>query len=101
MTGYNILRIVSDYPVGGKPSYGLQLNFYYLSKEQARLGNNVIVISRRNGSQPVIENDKGMEIHRVDSPFNINAYRLLSNLAAGRINSLIHTLDLRFDTQHH
>lgn len=91
MTGYNIFRIVSDYPVGGKPSYGLQPNFYYLSKEQTRLGNNVFVISRRNGSQPAIENDNGIEIHRIDSPFNINASRLLAGLSAARNHSLIHT----------
>lgn len=86
-----MFRIVSDYPAGGKPSYGLQPNFYYLSKEQSRLGNNVVVISRRNGNQPLLEHDGNIEIYRVESPFNLNCYNLLSELSKGRNLSLIHT----------
>ena len=47
--------MVSDYPVGGKPSYGLQPVFYYLSREQARRGHDVHVIARRHTNQPAEE----------------------------------------------
>ncbi|MGI0091529.1 MAG: hypothetical protein ACREBS_07460, partial [Nitrososphaerales archaeon] len=72
---YDIFRIAADYPVAGKPSYGLQPNFYYLSKEQERLGNHVRIIARKVGPQPGLERDGSLEIHRVENPFNANAYR--------------------------
>ena len=86
-------RIAADYPVGGKPTYGLQPNFYYLSHEQAKLGNTVRVIARRHGQQPSLEHDEEVEIHRVDNPFNISAYRMLRDLASKdpQGSSLIHT----------
>jgi glycosyltransferase involved in cell wall biosynthesis len=91
--GYNIFRIAADYPVGGKPAYGLQPNFYYLSKEQERLGNHVQIIARRSNSQPRSERDGDIEICRVDSPFNVNAYRMLRDLASRMQgdNALVHT----------
>lgn len=93
MREYSIFRIAADYPVGGKPAYGLQPNFYYLSKEQERLGNRVQIIARRSSSQPSLERDGSIEIHRVDSPFNVNAYRTLRELASKKQvdNALVHT----------
>ena len=88
---YDIFRIAADYPVGGKPSYGLQPNFYYLSKEQVRIGNRVKIIARRIGSEPSLENDGNVEIHRLENPFNVNAYRLITRMKENNGRSLIHT----------
>ena len=89
---YTIFRVAADYPVGGKPSYGLQPNMYYLSKEQAKLGNDVRVIARLHDSQPRSERDGDVEVVRLESPFNLNAYRMLrSSLGETRHRALIHT----------
>ncbi len=90
---FRILRVADDYPVGGKPTYGLQPVFYYLSKEQARLGNEVHVIARKKGSQPGRESIEGVEIHRVENPFSVNAFQLIRRLSNGgsSIPTIVHT----------
>jgi glycosyltransferase involved in cell wall biosynthesis len=89
-----VLRIAEDYPVGGKPSYGLQPVFYYLSKEQARLGYEVNVIARRHEGQPAFENQDGINVFRVDTPFNITAFRKLKDISicdqSKKIPSVVH-----------
>lgn len=86
-----VCRIVPDYPVGGKATYGLQPNFYYLSREQARLGHEVHVVARRHKGQPAYEVFDGVTVHRVASPFTPNAVLLLRNLTSGRKDAVIHT----------
>jgi len=86
-----VCRIVWDYPVGGKPTYGLQPNFYYLSREQARRGYEMHVIARRHGSQPAFEVFDGVTVHRVGDPFSPNAIRVLRSLTRGDTSSVIHT----------
>lgn len=49
------------------------------------------VIARRYGSQPRREFHDGVEVHRVDLPFNLNAPRLLRKLIDGNERSVIHT----------
>ncbi|MDA4123007.1 MAG: glycosyltransferase family 4 protein [Thaumarchaeota archaeon] len=86
-----VIRLTRDYPENGKPSFGLQPVFYYLSKEQARLGHEVIVISKRLGSQPRLEVLDGVTVHRVEDPFNVTALRLLRNLTtSSKKRSVIH-----------
>jgi glycosyltransferase involved in cell wall biosynthesis len=86
-----ICRIVYDYPVDGKPTYGLQPVFYYLSKEQARRGYEMHVIARRQWSQPPHESCDGVIIHRVSDPFTVNAIRTLRNLTSDRKETIVHT----------
>lgn len=93
MTGrqISVIRVAEDYPTGGRPTYGLQPNFYYLSREQVRMGMQVTVLSRRHGNQPVFEEHEGVVVHRVDSPFNINSFAMMRKLAAGRGTTVVHT----------
>jgi glycosyltransferase involved in cell wall biosynthesis len=86
-----VIRLVEDYPVGGNPSYGLQPVFYYLSKEQAKRGHEVNIISRQHGEQPSTEEIDGVRIYRVPKPFNKSAYQLVRKLDAELGNSIIHT----------
>lgn len=86
-----ICRLVSDYPVEGKPTYGLQPVFYYLSREQARMGYDVQVIAPRVGNQPTHEITDGVEIHRVMKPFTYGARRLLKRLTDDGKGSVVHS----------
>ena len=86
-----VCRLVSDYPVGGRPTYGLQPVYYYLSREQARMGHDVQVIAPRVGNQPTHEITDGVEIHRVTKPFTYGARRLLRQLVDDGKGSVIHS----------
>ena len=86
-----VCRLVSDYPVGGKPTYGLQPVYYYLSREQARMGHDVQVIARRVGNQPTHEITEGVEIRRVMKPFTYGARRLLRQLTEDGKDSVVHS----------
>jgi glycosyltransferase involved in cell wall biosynthesis len=86
-----VCRLVSDYPVGGKPTYGLQPVYYYLSRQQARMGHDVQVIARRVGSQPTHEITDGVEIHRVMKPFTLGTRRLLKQLVGDGRSSVVHS----------
>lgn len=91
---FRILRVADDFPPGGKPTYGLQPVFYYLSREQARQGNEVHVIARKKGSEPSSELIEGVKIHRVEGPFSINAFQTIRRLANAEDRSrqtIIHT----------
>jgi len=83
--------MVGEYPVGGKPKYGLQPVFYYLSREQARRGYEVHVIARRQGSQPAYEFCDGVTVHRVGGSYTVNAIRVLRGLTRDGKESIIHT----------
>ena len=86
-----VVRLVSEYPAEGKPTYGLQPVYYYLSREQARMGHEVHVVARRTGSQPDHEVTDGVEVHRVQSPFSLGARRLLTSLTSRRSDAVIHS----------
>jgi glycosyltransferase involved in cell wall biosynthesis len=86
-----ICRIVPDYPVAGNANYGLQPVFYYLSREQVRLGHEVHVVTRRNKSQPAHEVYDGVVVHRVEGPFTLGAARLLRELTNTPMDSVVHT----------
>ena len=86
-----VCRLVSDYPVGGNPTYGLQPVYYYLSREQARMGHDVQVIAPRVGNQPTHEMTEGVEIHRVTKPFSYGARRLLVRLTHDGKGSVVHS----------
>jgi glycosyltransferase involved in cell wall biosynthesis len=86
-----VCRLVSDYPVGGKPTYGLQPVYYYLSREQARMGHDVQVIAHRVGNQPIHEITDGVEIHRVAKPFTYGTRRMLKQLVDNGRDSVVHS----------
>lgn len=89
--GIRVCRLVADYPVGGKPSYGLQPNYYYLSKQQVEMGYDVQVVAHRKPGQPQHELCDGIEIQRVGAPFPLSALRALQHLSRGADRMVIHT----------
>ena len=87
-----VVRIVADYAVGGKASYGLQPVYYNLSRVQAMNGHEVHVIARRRSNEPKTEVYEGVRVHRVSSPFTLNALTKLRELTSNDgIPSVVHT----------
>jgi len=85
---------VAEYPFEGKATYGLQPVFYNLSREQARRGHDVHVIARRqSASTPAEEVYEGINVHRVEAPFTVNAFKRLRSLTNEKRASpaVIHT----------
>jgi glycosyltransferase involved in cell wall biosynthesis len=85
-----VCRFVAEYPTAGESSYGLQPVFVNLSEEQARMGYEVHVIARRSPGQPSRETVKGVQVHRVSSPFNITALELCVRLTRGERDWVLH-----------
>lgn len=85
-----IIRLAWDYPEGGKPSFGLQPVYYYLSREQARQGYDVQVVTKATGQKGGQEEYEGVRVHRVPEPFSLNAYRTVRRLGTEQPSSLIH-----------
>ena len=86
-----VVRIVPEYAGAAKASYGLQPVYYNLSKVQALNGHEVHVIGRRRQGEPALETDDGVIVHRVGSPFTLNALAKLHKLANSGSPSVIHT----------
>lgn len=85
-----VCRFVAEYPTAGKPSYGLQPVFVNLSEEQARMGYEVHVIARRSPGQLPRESVNGVEVHRVNSPYNVTALDLSMRLTRGEKDWVLH-----------
>jgi glycosyltransferase involved in cell wall biosynthesis len=84
-----VIRLAWDYPVDGQPTYGLQPVFVYLSREQARLGNEVHIITLgKRLSEEKIDN---VRVHRVPTPYNLNAPRIMGRLIDRHDDAVIHT----------
>lgn len=86
-----VIRIAEDYPAFGKPQYGLQPVFYYLSKEQARLGHEVHVIARRSSNDGDVENYDNVYVHRVGKPFSMKSVSKVVGLTSSGREHIIHT----------
>lgn len=67
----NIVRLVSHFPSLHEISYGLGPTFYYLSREQVRLGLHVHIICKGYPLQKRLEEVEGIRIHRVIAPYNL------------------------------
>lgn len=75
-----VCRLTWSFPVGKELAYGLGPTFYHISREQAALGLDVHVVSRRGPNNPVYEEIEGIRIHYVSSPYNINVIRKIGEL---------------------
>jgi glycosyltransferase involved in cell wall biosynthesis len=75
-----VCRFAWDYPTGGASTFGLQPVFVNLSEEQVRQGYEVHVIARKNKSEPAEEENKGVHIHRMDTPFTVTAAKMMRSL---------------------
>lgn len=86
-----VVRLVADYPVGGKSSYGLQPVYYSLSRVQALHRHDVHVIARRYANEPIWEEYEGVQVHRVGPPYTLNAMRATRELVNAHSPTIIHT----------
>ena len=91
LSGLRIVRLVANYPVGGKSSYGLQPVYHNLSKAQVKRGRDVHVVARRSAGQPSYEEVSGIKVHRVKTPYNISAMLSVVKLANEGPPTVIHT----------
>lgn len=85
-----IIRLAWDYPVRGQATYGLQPVFVYLSKEQAKLGNEVHIVTTSSNGAPLLEEERNLTVHRVRPPFTINALREVRRLLNSK-EVVVHT----------
>lgn len=86
-----VIRLAWAYPESGVPKYGLQPVYYYLSREQARQGYDVHVITKASDSRASVETFDGVTVHRIPKHFSLNAYRMVRELSKGDSDSIIHT----------
>lgn len=85
-----VCRFVDEYPTGGESSYGLQPVFVNLSEEQVRMGYEVHVIARKSPGQPSREEVRGVQVHRVISPYNATALDISLRLTRGEREWVFH-----------
>jgi glycosyltransferase involved in cell wall biosynthesis len=85
-----ICRLVWSFPRAEKISYGLGPNFYYISREQVAQGYEVNVIARRGVNEPSYEEIDGIKVHRVSSPYNMNAMKELVRLNSYKPFDIVH-----------
>ena len=86
-----VCRLVWEYPVRGESTYGLQPVFVNLSEQQVKQGYEVHVIAGRTGQQPEEEVCRGVRIHRVRPPFNLNALLRVNSLLGEGEEWVVHT----------
>jgi glycosyltransferase involved in cell wall biosynthesis len=55
------------------------------------MGHQVHVITNRASGQPSLEEMEGIQVHRVNNPFNLNAFKKLRSINDGDIPPIIHT----------
>lgn len=84
-----VCRLVWEYPPANRITYGLGPAFYHLSKEQAKQGIEVHVISLAKGEPPEEVID-GVHVHRVGLPYNLRATKRLLDLHRDYRFDLIH-----------
>lgn len=86
----NVVRLVRNFPSYEKISYGLAPAFYYLSREQVKLGVNVHVICKRSPYEKKSEKIEGIQIHRVAPPYGLSAVHRLIKLNRHMKIDLVH-----------
>ncbi|UCB60400.1 MAG: glycosyltransferase family 4 protein [Candidatus Bathyarchaeota archaeon] len=85
-----ICRLVWGFPKAHELTYGLGPNFYFISKEQAKLGVEINVVARRKPGEGAYEEVEGIRVHRVKFPYNINALRKIRELDSKFGVDLVH-----------
>lgn len=86
-----VARLVGSFPPFEIIDHGLDPNFYYLSKEQAKLGLEVHVFTVGSGKIVKTESQKSLTVHRIPFPYNINILKELLRLKSSGGVDLIHT----------
>lgn len=85
-----IVRLAWDYPMDGKPTYGLQPVYTYLSKAQKELGNevHVVTLSKDGYLRRTVD---GIHVYGVPPPFNLNAPKVISSIIKNKKESVVHS----------
>ncbi|HEV2139095.1 MAG TPA: glycosyltransferase family 4 protein [Nitrososphaerales archaeon] len=65
--------------------------YHNLSRAQARKGRDVQVVARRSAGQPAYEEVDGVHVHRVKTPYNVNALIRVIHLANEGFPTVIHS----------
>jgi glycosyltransferase involved in cell wall biosynthesis len=72
-------------------TFGLEPVFYFISKEQVKLGAEVHVIAAIDKQTPQLESPDGIIVHRVKNPYNFYAIKKLKELDKTRGIDVVHT----------
>jgi len=85
-----VCRLVRSFPQKGRMTFGLEPVFFYLSKEQVKLGAEVHVIAAKDKQTPLKESPDGIFVHRVKQPYNFYAIKKLKELDKLRKIDVVH-----------
>ncbi|MDA4127894.1 MAG: glycosyltransferase family 4 protein [Thaumarchaeota archaeon] len=85
-----VCRLAWDYPYKGLSTFGLQPVFVGLSEAQVKQGYEVHVIALRNG-EPSEEVCRGVHVHRVPAPFNVNSIRMIRKIVGTDPEWVVHS----------
>ncbi|MFX1519415.1 MAG: glycosyltransferase family 4 protein [Promethearchaeota archaeon] len=86
-----VCRLVRSFPQKGRMTFGLEPVFYYISKEQVKLGAEVHVIAAMDKQTPLQESPDGILVHRVKQPYNFYAIKKLKELDKLRKIDVVHS----------
>ncbi len=85
-----VCRLVRSFPQKGRMTFGLEPVFYYISKEQVKLGAEVHVIAAIDKQTPLKESPDDIFVHRVKQPYNFYAIKKLKELDKYRKIDIVH-----------
>lgn len=86
-----VCRLVRSFPQKRRMTFGLEPVFYFISKEQVKLGAEVHVIAAIDKHTPQLESPDGIIVHRVRNPYNFYAIKKLKELDRARSIDVVHT----------
>ena len=70
----NIIRCVDIFPPFERMTFGMMPTYYYISREQAKLGVNIYMIcKKRNGEESFVKQGR-IHVYRVKKPYFISTF---------------------------
>ena len=85
-----VCRLSWSFPNRNQLTHGLGPNFYYISREQAKLGAELHVVTPARLGEPSLEEVDGVKVHRVGRPYNIGSMMKLRSLHQESPVSVVH-----------
>ncbi len=85
-----VCKFIRDFPPPEEITHGREPTFYYLSKEQAKLGLKVHVICTLRHRSKEYENLDGINVHRVSSPYTFHALKMFRKLSKDSKMNVVH-----------
>lgn len=86
-----ICRLSWVFPRQSELAHGLEPNIYYISREQAKLGHDVHVVSLIKRREPRYEEIDDVKVHRVFPPYNLNTMRKIGEIHKDKPISVVHS----------